>query len=321
MKKLRYGIVSASSIVPRFIKAVQSTDHSEIIAIASQSNKGEAIAQEHHIPKVYHSYHELYLDEDVDIVYIANINDQHATEIRNALLNSKHVLCEKPFVLDPSEVIELFELAQKQGKFLMEAQKAPFLEVTQHLKKMIDEEQLGKLYQIQMNNSYAGRFPEGHWMHQGHQGGIWIPSANYILEYLHTLLGYAPLEVSTQFSTYSTEKTLDEVHLIMRYPMDVFAITSLSIRLQTDDITKFFFEKGFVEIHQNWKARSLKIHRHNTHDVEVIHYPCDYELVYEVNHVFEQIKKGNLTSEVMTPTVTYECVSLVHEIYLMSQAD
>lgn len=317
MKKLRYGIVSASSIVPRFINAVLKTDHSEVIAIASASQKDLGF----NIPKRYSNYIEMYQDEEIDIVYIANINDQHVTEIRNALNYGKHVLCEKPFVLHPDEVEELFELTKERNLFLMEAQKSPFLPVSKHLKKIVENKELGQLRQITMNNSYAGRVPENHWMHQAHQGGIWIPSANYILEYLHVLLGESPIEVQPMFLTYSKERTLDTVMLNLRYSDDVLAQVSLTTRYQSDDISKFFFDEGYVEIYQNWKARSLTIHRHDGSEPEKIEYPVDYELVYEVDHVYEMISNGKITSDVITPEVTYDCVSLVHEVYLMSQED
>lgn len=317
MKKLRYGIVSASSIVPRFIGAVQSTDHSEILAIASQSDKAESIAQKYSIPKTYSSYQDMYLDPEIDIVYIANINEYHVTEIRNALHNNKHVLCEKPFVLYPEEVLELFDLAKEKNLFLMEAQKSPFLPVTKHLQSIIDSNQLGKLNQIKINNSYAGRVPENHWMHQPHQGGIWIPSANYILEYLQVICG-APLAVNVMTHPYTKDGTIGEAHLTLEYPNEVFAQCSLTLRNQTDDMTYFYFENGYVEIYQNWKARQLIVHTFGQ-DSETHNYPVEFELVYEVDHVYDRLSKGHITSDIMTPEVTYDCVSLVHEVYLLSQ--
>lgn len=319
MKKLRYGIISASGIVPRFINAVNSTNHSEVVAIASESNKAQKIADEFKIPKVYNSYQDLVEDPEVDIVYVANIHDQHAHEIKRALQHHKHVLGEKPFVLDPEQVDELFELAEQQGCFLMEAQKSVFLPVTLKLMEIIESNQLGKLYQVSMNNSYAGRYPENHWMHQAHQGGVWIPSANYILEYLNVLLKEAPIEVNAMWSTYSKEKTIDEVALTMKYQEDIFVQATLTTRLTTDDMTRFFFEKGTVVIRQNWKARQLAIHYHEEKDSEILNYPCDYELVYEINHVHERISNGHLTSDVMTPEITYNCVDLVNQIYTLSQ--
>lgn len=320
MKKLSYGIISASSIVSRFIRAVKETNHSQVVAIASQSNKATQIAKDFEIEKVYSSYTDIYQDPDIDIVYIANINDQHFTEIKNALNHNKHVLCEKPIVLLPEEVNEIFELAKEKNRFLMEAQKAPFLAVSKHVKKIIDEETLGKLVKVTLNNSYGGRHPDGHWMHEAHQGGVWIPSANYALEYLHVLLGDSPLEANALLSTYGEQKTIDEALVNLRYPNDVMVQLSFTTRVITDDMTKFYFENGWVEVFQNWKARYLTIHRLNQ-DIERIDYPVEHELVYEVDHVYEMISQQKITSDVMTPEVTYDCVSLVHEIYLLTQED
>ena len=320
MKKLRYGIISASSIVSRFISAVKETNHSEVLAIASLSNKADSIAQQFGISKVYHSYMDLYNDPEIDIVYIANINELHIDEIRNGLNHGKHVLCEKPMVLHPDEVTEVFNLAKEKNLFLMEAQKAPFLPVSQHIKKIIDEEQLGKLLKVSINNGYGGRHPEGHWMHQAHQGGVWIPSANYALEYLHVLLGDSPIEANALLSTYSKEKTIDEAIVSLRYPNDILAQVSITTRVLTGDLTHFYFEDGWVEVYQNWKARYFTVHPHEG-DVQRYDYPVEHELVYEVEHVHDMISQNKITSDVITPEVTYDCVSLVYEIYLLSQED
>lgn len=318
MKKLRFGIVSASSIVPRFIRALNSTNKAEVVAIASLSNKASKLAQEFHIPKVYSSYQALYKDPEIDVIYVANIHDQHAQEIRNALNHNKHVLGEKPFVLNPKEVDELFELAKEKNRFLMEAQKSVFLPVTLDLIDIIKSNKLGKLYQVSMNNSYAGRYPNDHWMHQAHQGGVWIPSANYILEYLNVVLETQPQDVNALWSTYSDQKTIDEVALTMKYD-DIIVSATLTTRLQTDDMTRFYFEDGYVVIRQNWKARQLAIHYHDDRESEIISHPEDHELKYELEHVIDRINQGHLTSDVMSPDITKNCVDLVHQIYILSQ--
>lgn len=310
MKKLKYGIISASSIVPRFIGAIRKTNHSEIIALASQSGK----VIDDTIPHV-RSYQEIYQNPEIDIVYIANINDQHATEIRNALLANKHVLCEKPMVLSAQEAKELFALAHEKGLFLMEAQKSVFLPATQEVKRIIDSKKLGKLYQVSMNLSYAARHPEGHWMHEKHQGGIWVPSGNYALEYLHYLMQSKPLKEQHLVLRYPPHNAISEIKLVLEYPYEVLADVSLSIRLQTDDTTRFFFEKGWIEVYQHWKARKLVIHRFNQ-EPEVIQHPIDFELFYEVDHVYECISKGLTSSPHMTKENTIESITLIERINL-----
>ena len=74
MKTLNYGIVSAASIAPRFIGAIQQTEHSKVVAIASRNlDKAQNLANSHKITKVYDNYTDLYTDPEIDVVYICNI--------------------------------------------------------------------------------------------------------------------------------------------------------------------------------------------------------------------------------------------------------
>ena len=98
--KIRYGIVSTATIVPRFVQGVKDSDHGVVHAICSRSlKKAEQMAKELDIMNAYGSYEELLQDKDIDIVYIPTPNYLHYEYAKKALLANKHVLLEKPFTL------------------------------------------------------------------------------------------------------------------------------------------------------------------------------------------------------------------------------
>ena len=93
---LRYGILSTSSIAPRFIAGVRAAKAGEIVALSSRSlSKAKEKAEDWDIPKAYGSHTELLSDNDVDIVYISTVNARHYTWAKAALEAGKHVVCEK----------------------------------------------------------------------------------------------------------------------------------------------------------------------------------------------------------------------------------
>ena len=178
METLNYGIISSASIVPRFVSALNVSKHSKAYAIgASQLSKAQNMANELGIPKAYGSYKEVYEDPEVDVVYIANINDQHFTQIMEALSHNKHVICEKPMVLKTEHVIEAFAYAKEQGLFLMEAQKSVFLPTMQYIKEKIKDKEFGELRQATLNASWIINQPKDHWMYDHHQAGVLFSSA------------------------------------------------------------------------------------------------------------------------------------------------
>lgn len=109
MNPLRIGILSTASIVPRFVGAAGTLEDCVITALASRNlARAEEKAALFRIPQAFGSYQELSASDDVDIVYIATINSEHASCARLALEHGKHVFCEKPFALKPDEIRDLF---------------------------------------------------------------------------------------------------------------------------------------------------------------------------------------------------------------------
>ena len=97
MDILKYGILSTSSIAPRFIAAVREARAGEIVAVSSRSmEKAQQKADLWNIPKAYGDHQALLEDANVNIVYISSVNSQHYELARKALEMGKHVVCEKP---------------------------------------------------------------------------------------------------------------------------------------------------------------------------------------------------------------------------------
>ena len=121
---LRYGILSTSSIAPRFIAAVREGKAGEIVAVSSRSlEKAQAKAKEWNIPTAYGSHDELLADENINIVYISTVNSEHYRWAKAALQAGKHVVCEKPCTTTAEQTARLFALAREKKRFFMEAEK------------------------------------------------------------------------------------------------------------------------------------------------------------------------------------------------------
>jgi choline-phosphate cytidylyltransferase len=76
------------------------------------------------IPVISDSFGELL--ENVDAVYIVSPPSQHYKQIKEALIQRKHVLCEAPIALNVAQYQELTELAMEKGVVLMEAIKTAY---------------------------------------------------------------------------------------------------------------------------------------------------------------------------------------------------
>lgn len=306
--KLHYGILSTATITSRFIHAVQ--EYGDIVsAIASRSSKkAEKAARHFHIPKSYGTYQELYQDDEIDIIYIATIHAAHAEEIQHALLHGKHVICEKPIALSSHEAKKLFAMAKKRNLFLMEAQKSLFLPITQRIKAIIDEKQLGALHQVEMSSSFPN--PTSSWMHDPLQGGVIYGSASYTIEYLSFLL--KPKHIALQaLGTKEANGTCNQVSMNIR--MDEVLINSrITMNVETRKHALFYFDHGYINVPEYWKARTCFIHKGK--DVEKVNFPIKYEMTYEVAHVHACISNKLYVSPIMSDEMSIACCTYVEQM-------
>ncbi len=319
MKKLNYGIISAATIAPRFVAALNTTKHSRALAIgASSLNRAKQFAKDYDIAKAYGSYKEVYEDPEIDVVYIASINDQHFTQIMEALSHKKHVICEKPMVLNLKDAQEAFAFARQQGVFLMEAQKTVFLPTSQFVKDKILDKDFGELKHINLSASWLIDFPKKHWVYDHHQAGVLFSSASYLIEYLLYLLDNPQFEYVTQMHL-GTKTEIDDILISFKFNNKLLASTHLTMTAKTNNEAIFYFEKAIITIKKFWSANQLVVYTHSCDEYQTISYEKVPEMVYEIEHVYDCITKGLHQSPIMTEEITTTCVSLVEEIYKSTQ--
>uniref|UniRef100_A0A915PAK3 Trans-1,2-dihydrobenzene-1,2-diol dehydrogenase n=1 Tax=Meloidogyne floridensis TaxID=298350 RepID=A0A915PAK3_9BILA len=108
-------MVEKGIVKQRIIKAVASSNSFE---------RAQKFCEDNLLDKnevdCYGTYNELFNDEFIDVVYIANLNHQHKETVLAALNSNKNVLCEKPLAVNKLEVEEMVKKAKEKGLFLME---------------------------------------------------------------------------------------------------------------------------------------------------------------------------------------------------------
>lgn len=111
-KKIKWGILGTSTISKTVSKAIQQSPDAIVYAIGSrQMASAQAFSELFEIPNCYDNYDELLSNPEITAVYIGLPNHLHKTWIIKCLDAGKHVLCEKPLVLDELEYSEISQLA------------------------------------------------------------------------------------------------------------------------------------------------------------------------------------------------------------------
>ncbi|MCV7224647.1 Gfo/Idh/MocA family protein [Mycolicibacterium komossense] len=190
-RRLRWGLLSTARISADVIPGLQRSSKNELVAVASRDRiNAQDFAQRNNIGQTFGSYEALLDDPDIDCAYIPLPNHLHGEWTRRAVLAGKHVLCEKPFVADPSEATSLFTLADLRGVHLAEAFMYRHHPKTHALKQVIDSGELGEVHTIRAWFTYPAedtradiRFRPG--MEGGalrDVGAYPVSMANYLLD-------------------------------------------------------------------------------------------------------------------------------------------
>ena len=88
------------------------------------------------------------LIDNVDAVYIRSLPNMHYDQIKYALNNGKHVLCESPLTLDEKQTMELFELAKSKNLILMEAIKTAYATAYRRLLLLVKSGKIGDIVSV-----------------------------------------------------------------------------------------------------------------------------------------------------------------------------
>lgn len=306
--ELCYGILSTSSIAPRFIAAVRASGKGTILALSSRSlEKAKEKAAQWDIPTAYGSHEELLGDPRINIVYISNVNTQHYPWAKAALLAGKAVICEKPCTTTEAQTKELYDLARKQGLFFMEAQKMLFLPAVLAAKQRLKD--LGSVTMVTLSHSFPGSY--NGWMFDvAAGGGTLLSSGIYAVQLIHWLFGC----ITEIRGTASKLDTGVEWQYILTGQTQTGVLFSAKNSTQAvlDNTCRIFGERGYIELPNYWKARQVIFCIDGK--TETLDFPCEHELSYEVAHIAECMDAGLLNSPVITEDISLAGIRALEQV-------
>jgi len=309
--KLHYGILSTSSIAPRFIAAVRESGAGEIVALSSRTlEKAQEKGALWNIPTAYGSHDELLADENINIVYISTVNAEHYRWAKAALEYGKHVVCEKPCTTTPVQTAELFTLAREKKLFFMEAEKMLFLPTLLEVQKRIAAGEIGAVHMAQLSHSFPGTY-NGWMFDESLGGGPLLSSGIYAAQLILWLFG--DIKTISGMKNSTPEGVEWQYILTGQTESGVLFTCKNSTRAVLDNKAVIFGEKGYVEISEYWKARKATFHVTGK-EPETVEFPCTHELIYEAEHIADCLKNGLLTSPVVTEAISVGGIAVLTKV-------
>jgi len=180
---VRLGLVGAGYIARIHAEAAAAVpSHVEIVA-AADANPGAAagLAERFRWGKSYGDVAEMLRSEDLDGVIIATWPSTHLQLIRQCIdAGVRHVLCEKPLLMNGSEALEAWSLVNESGATLTEAFMYRHHPALHRVDDILAARQLGDIDHVRASFTYLNRpallgidpnDPNRPWRFQADQGG------------------------------------------------------------------------------------------------------------------------------------------------------
>lgn len=157
---MKLAVLGTGKIVQEFLPMIQQVTGVELVALLSTPrslDKAKEMQVQYQVQKVYTDYETLLSNATIDTVYVALPNHLHYQYTKEALLQGKNVICEKPFTLNAQQLEELIQIATEKRVILLEAITNQYLNNFLQIKK--DLAQLGKIKIVECNYSqYSSRY-------------------------------------------------------------------------------------------------------------------------------------------------------------------
>jgi len=300
---IRWGILGTSFISEVIAHAIRESETGELFAIGSRSiASAKQFAEKYAIPKYYADYQELLHDDDIDAIYIGLPNHLHKEWIVHAALAGKHILCEKPLVLNVLEAQEVIAQVEKSRVFCMEALMYSCHPFTRKLQELVDSKMIGdiKLYTA----TYTANIAE---IANSTAGGSIRNLGCYPLSLVRLLAKTEPVDLCAMGRISQQNKTDNQASVILKFLDNSMAVISTA-----DDIDMFwqfdiYGTEGHLKVLTNpWLPalnNTMVIHRNDEKTPIEIHVKAEKPLyTYQIDTVGNHIlnKKDTQTYPVIS---------------------
>lgn len=257
-RTIRWGILGTGNIARQFAAGMKSSRRGIVSAVGSRTQASAAtFAGKHEIAGVADSYADLIARDDVDAIYNALPNSMHHEWTIAALRAGKHVLCEKPIATNAAEAEEMFDVAERAGRVLVEAfmyRSQPF---TLAVADVVGAGAIGRLKIIRTSFCYRTLNTTSNIRFSADlAGGALMDIGCYCINFSRFFAGAEPTECSA-VGHLDASGIDDYCSATMRFENGVIASFTCGMTVQADNTAYLCGDEGYIEIPIPWKPPSM----------------------------------------------------------------
>jgi xylose dehydrogenase (NAD/NADP) len=276
-----WGILSTADINRRFLAGTREAHNAEVIAVASRDLAvARDYAGRHGIERAHGGYDALLADPQVEAIYIPLPNSMHVEWTVRALEAGKHVLCEKPLSRRSAEVERAFDVAEREGRLLMEGFMYRHNPQTARLIELLADGAIGRVQMIRAAFSFVAENPANVRLSAALDGGAVMDLGCYCVSTARLIAG-EPLRVGAE-QVLGGDGVDIAFAATLRFPGDVLAHFDAGLSLATRDELEVVGDEGSLFLEDPWHClepvielrradglRRIEVERVNSYRLEV----------------------------------------------------
>jgi xylose dehydrogenase (NAD/NADP) len=258
MAAVKWGIISTAHINRLFLDGARQADGVELLAVASREHpRAEAYAREQGIERAHVSYEALLADPEVEAVYIPLPNSLHVEWTVRALEAGKHVLCEKPLSRRTAEAERAFDVAEREGRVLMEAFMFRHHPQTRRLTALIGQGAVGRVRMIRAAFGFVSQREADVRLQAALEGGALMDVGCYCVSAARLIAG-EPERVSAE-QALGGDGVDVAFAATMRHRDEIISHFDAGLALDSRDLLEVVGDGGSLLLEDPWHCRTPMI--------------------------------------------------------------
>jgi glycerol-3-phosphate cytidylyltransferase len=315
-KIVRLGIIGSGRIAARFapeVKYVSGTNLEGVYNPNIESSK--KFAQKFEL-KFFTNDLETFF-EKIDAVYIASPHNTHYEYILKALENGKHVLCEKPMVLNTGQAVQAYSMAKEKGLILLEGIKTAYSPGFLQLLGIAKSGKIGQIRDVEacFTKLVSGDVRE---LRAEENGGSVTELASYPLLAIIKLLGTDYKDF--RFETFVDKEGVDlYTKIYLRYDNSI-SVAKVGLGVKSEGHLMISGTQGYIYVESPWwKTQHFEIrHEHREQNERFFYKFAGEGLRYELSDFISMINGNEKKGFKLTPKESIAIAELI-EMFLKKE--
>jgi predicted dehydrogenase len=306
--------LGCGNIANKFAGDLALVEEAEIYAVASRNQeKAKKFKQKHKAQIAYDNYDQFLKDENIDIVYIATPHTSHAELSIKAMLNKKHVLCEKPLALNKLEAEKMIKTSRKTNRFFMEALWTRFNPSLVKIIEIIKKGEIGEIKYMNVDFSFKNEKPSTSRVLDLKLGGGALLDIGIYPAFLAYIILGIPNEILAKSIFNEITKCDMQSSFIFNYKK-AQAVLYCSFESNSNKLASISGTKGEIYLHNSWHAAPGYTLIKNGNE-QIIELPVKgVGFTYEIEECHKCLNQNKTESDLWSHQNSLDLISLLDQI-------